>query len=170
MYIILGSQSNLKLKALNAACVRLNFEEFQIHGVSAPSGQNEQPVGFEETYAGALQRALEAKRHTTDIAIGIESGIFHLNKDKSITLDIAVVVLLQGNGNQIVTTSNGIRYPKKCVEEAEEQGFRFVAVGDVISKKLGGYPGDPHDTLTKGRINREKTLTDALTYALMQID
>jgi hypothetical protein len=47
MNITVGSTSIHKLDAVRQACEKLKLEVI-INGVKAPSGQNEQPVGFEE--------------------------------------------------------------------------------------------------------------------------
>jgi non-canonical (house-cleaning) NTP pyrophosphatase len=165
MKITLGSMSTHKLNAVRQACRELGFD-FVVSGVKTSSGQNEQPVGFDETFGGALNRATSAKSQDHDsIAIGIESGIFRFG----VTLDIAVIVILTPDGRQIVTTSEGIEFPEEYVEIAEERGFETTTVGSVITERLSGDPTDPHSVLTKGKVTRTKTLVDALKTALHQL-
>ncbi len=165
MNITLGSTSTHKLDAVHQACQKLGLGAV-VSGVKTSSGQNEQPVGFDETFGGALTRASSAKSQTPDsIAVGIESGIFRFG----VTLDIAVIVVLTPDGQQIVTTSEGIQFPEECVRLAEERGFKTTTVGSVITEQLGGDPTDPHSVLTKGKVTRTMTLVDALTTALQQL-
>lgn len=56
MKITLGSTSTHKLVAVIEAVERLSLQ-FTVRGVKTSSGINEQPVGFDETFAGALARA-----------------------------------------------------------------------------------------------------------------
>ena len=168
MHLVLGSTSSHKLDAVRQACHSLGLQ-VTIEGIKAASGQNEQPVGFKETFAGALTRAQAARsRDTQAVAIGIESGIFHIPRS-TITLDIAVIVLLTLDGLQIVTTTNGVQFPKECVKIAKKRGFNKTTVGAVIAEKFGGDPNDPHATITQGKVTRTGTLIPALVSALEQL-
>lgn len=165
MDITLGSTSAHKIAAVKEACDQLGIKAI-VTGVKTPTGQNEQPVGFDETYAGAYTRAVCAKAlHVDSIAIGIESGIFRFGP----TLDIAVIVVLPKDGRRIITTSEGVKFPEGYVKIAEERGFATTTVGSVITEQLGGDPTDPHSVLTNGRVTRTMTLVSALTTALRQL-
>lgn len=169
MNIILGSTSKHKLEALKKACELLKLEA-NISGIKTESGQNEQPVGFEETFQGALTRAQAAQTHApTNFAVGIESGIFNFNVDKPTTLDIATIIILTPDGKRIVASSMGVQFPEEFVKIAEQRGFTKNTVGSVIAAKLGGDATDPHSTLTHGKITRSATLVGALVTALSQL-
>ncbi len=168
MNITLGSASTHKLDAVRQACERLGLEAI-VSGVKTSSGQNEQPVGFDETLAGALTRGTTAQTQKPEaVAIGIESGIFRFGATP-ITLDIAVIVVLTNDGRQIITTSEGIQFPEEYVRIAEKRGFKTTTVGSVITEHLGGDPTDPHSVLTKSKVTRTKTLVDALVIVLRQL-
>lgn len=168
MNITLGSTSTHKLAAVESACKTLGLEAM-VSGVKTLSGQNEQPVGFEETYNGALTRATSAQaQRLYTIAIGIESGIFRFGATPK-TLDIAVIVVITPGGRQIVTTSEGIQFPENCVKIADERGFEITTVGSIISEKFGGDPSDPHSILTDGKVTRKATLVGALVTAFKQL-
>jgi non-canonical (house-cleaning) NTP pyrophosphatase len=168
MHIILGSASPHKLEAVREACKILGLQG-EVSGRKTSSGQPEQPVGFEETFSGALTRAIFAKEQDpASIAIGIESGIFRFGKTTPLTLDISVIVLIDHDGRRIVSTSEGMQLPEEYVRIAEERGFERVTVGSVIAEHLGGDPADPHSILSKGKISRAMTLIDALVIALRQ--
>lgn len=168
---IIGTNTYLKIQALREACEMRGFGD-DIASVEVPSDQNEQPVGFNETYGGALTRATRAKEcvKSNVVGVGIESGIFRSgDDDSSRTLDIAIVVLLLDKERQIVTSSVGIIFPEQYVLEAEKLGFKKTTVGSIITKKLNGDSQDPHFALTNGRLSRQKLLTDAIYAALIQI-
>jgi hypothetical protein len=63
MKITLGSMSTHKLNAVRQACQELGLDAVVL-GVKTQSGQNEQPVGFDETFGGALNRATSAMSKT----------------------------------------------------------------------------------------------------------
>jgi inosine/xanthosine triphosphatase len=168
MNITVGSTSAHKLEAVRQACQTLGLQAV-VSGVKTSSGQNEQPVGFEETLSGALTRAISAQsQKPEEIAIGIESGIIRFNAE-SVTLDSAVIVILTTDGRRIITTSEGVQFPEEYVKIAEERGFKTTTVGTVITEHLGGDPTDPHSVLTKGTVTRTMTLVDALIIALQQL-
>lgn len=167
--IIVGSTSPHKLAAVRLAC-RKGMCRVQISEFNATSGQNAQPVGFAETYAGALTRATQAKQqHPGSIAIGIESGIFRFF---SRTFDMAVIVVLPIDCHDcsqgIITTSTAYEFPEEFVHEAEKRGFATTTVGSIITEKCGGDKGDPHAALSNGKITRTNTLVHALKFALKQ--
>ena len=169
MKIALGSTSKHKLDAVHEACQQLGLP-IEIQGVKTSSGVNEQPVGFEETFEGALARAEEVQDQFPGvIALGIESGIFRLGENNIHTLDLAVIVLILPTGKKIVTTSSGVQFPEVCVREADRRGFDTTTVGSIVTEKFGGDPTDPHSVLTNGKVTRKKTLVDALVIALRQI-
>ncbi len=163
--IVVGSMSAHKLDAVRKACELLSLDA-AVSGVKTSSGQNEQPVGFEETFQGALTRA-QGIRSPGDrsIAIGIESGIL---LSENVTLDIAVVVVLTYD-SRIVTSSVGIQFPEGCNILAAQRGFKTTTVGSVVAEQLGGDPTDPHATITNGKITRSALLTDAIVAALSQL-
>ncbi len=168
--IALGSTSQHKIEAVKQACQQLGLLA-SVVGVKAASGQNEQPVGLDETHQGALNRAQGAKEQNLEaIAIGIEGGIFRTNNEQSpMTIDVAVIVILTLDNRCIVSTTPGVVFPEDCVAIAKERGFATTTTGSVIAEKLGGDPTDPHATLTKGAVSRTKTLVAGLIIALSQI-
>ena len=167
--ITVGSTSQHKLGAVRNACETLGLDAI-IVGVAAASGQDDQPVGLEATYYGALARAIAAQAgNPHSITIGIEGGYLRCGGPAPITLCVAIVAVLLPDGRRIITTSNSILLPEEHVLEAERRGCKLTTVGAVIAEKLGGDPTDPHTTLTGGRITRTMTLTNALIIALQQL-
>ncbi len=167
--VTLGSTSPQKLKAVLEAFERLAIQ-ITLSTVKTSSGQNAQPVGWDETYAGAFTRATSArKKNPKGIAIGIENGIFRSSINPPTTLDMAIIVVLTKDGRRIVTTSQGIQFPEDCVITAEKHGFKETTVGSVIAEKCNGDPADPHSLLTKGRLTRASILAEGITNALRQL-
>jgi non-canonical (house-cleaning) NTP pyrophosphatase len=172
--ITVGSLSTLKLAAVINACNALGLVA-NVGPVKTYSGQNEQPLDFNQTFRGALARARQAQEaDPNSLAIGIENGIFCLHSisrsEEGIRfLDIAVIVAITPDGQQIIGTSTGLEFPLEYVMIASQRGFNTTTVGDVIAEKLGGRPDDPHSTLTKGQISRQGILESALVQVLKQI-
>ncbi|MEI6042490.1 MAG: DUF84 family protein [bacterium] len=167
--VSLGSTSSQKLAAVVQAFEALDIEA-TITGVYASSEQNDQPVGHDETFKGALNRALRAQaRDPGSMAIGIESGIIRFKAKKPTTQDVAVIVILTTEGRQIIKTSEGFEFPEDCVEIAKKRGFEATTVGSVIAEKFGGDPADPHFTLSDEKTSRTTIITKALVEALKEI-
>lgn len=171
MKLVLGSTSKHKLAALQKACDCLDISDAEVTGFKATSNGAEQPVGFDEMFTGALQRARGAQEHSPgSYAIGIESGIVRFTAESPATLDIAAVVLLTPRGDIKMTTSAGIQFPEQYVQLAGNRGFDATTVGTIVTEKLGGDHTDPHATLTDGKVTRSFTLIDALLTLLRQTE
>lgn len=169
MNIVVGSTNPLKIEAVKKAC-RLFYvnENVTVRGIETSSGQYEQPVGFEKTYAGALTRANIARRtDSTAIAVGIENGIIPV--DNETVFDIAIVVVIDSDGRIITSTSSGVTLPIQDVQEARERGFKTTTVGSIMAERLGCDPADPHSSITGGTVSREETLINALIIILSQL-
>lgn len=163
-HVIIGSTSKHKLESVKEACKNLDLH-FKVLGIKTESNQNEQPIGFDETFAGALARAKSVQeKYPLEIAIGIESGIIRAKNPLAISLDLAVIVMIYKD-QIITTTSNGMQFPEKYVNIAERKGFKDFTAGSVISSKFGGDATDPHSTLSMGSLSRQETLTKAIEVA-----
>lgn len=193
--IALGSSSPQKKEALQLALRQINIRkkvkarensssllvvmenreeynaQYTVRAFRTPSGQNEQPCGQEETFQGALQRAETAfkKCPKAYAAVGIESGIFKIDLDKPVTIDMAFIVILTHDGRRIVSTTPAVPLPEEFVLEAKKLGFKETTVGARIAKKLGGEADDPHQTVTQGKVFRVETLIAGLQIALDQL-
>ncbi len=166
--IVLGTTSAHKIDAAKQACALLGLDT-EVTGVKVASGQNEQPIGFEETYGGALTRAQGAQATDTGaIAIGIENGVFRFGGEegKRHAVDFAIVVTLTPDGREAVATSAGMEYPDSCVVDAERRGLETTTVGSVFAERFGGDPTDPQSVMSEGRAPRVKLLTDTIAQAL----
>ncbi len=165
--IVLGTTSRHKIDAVREACKKADIVA-EVFGSSAESFQNEQPVGYDATYAGAFARADQARhRDTSAIAIGIESGI---SFEGGIWNDFAVIVVLEPISRKtIVAETEPFEFPERYVREAEAIGFKTTTVGSVIAKHTRCDPTDPHSFLSDGKVSRSDLLTDALVEAFGKI-
>lgn len=146
--------------------------DFNIICLDAPSGQNAQPIGLDETLGGAENRStytLEKIPEAT-IAFGIENGVIRLKEEPLTYIDIAFVVVKTRDGQTGISNSSGVVFPREYVDEAMHRGFERTTVGQIITEKLKGEPQDPHETLTSGRARRKSLLGNAVLTALRQID
>ena len=166
--ITVGSMSKHKLEAVRQACKELGLEA-EVIGIAAISGQNAQPVGFNETLQGAIARVRAAHAHDPgSIAIGIESGILRRNENgTSETFDFGLIKIITLDGRQVTTVmSDKFRLPEEYVDEAEKRGFAHTTVGDVVAERMGGDSTDMQSTLSNGSTSRARILTRAVASAL----
>lgn len=74
MQVVVGSVNNTKVNAVAAV-----FSQASITQVTVSSDVSSQPIGDEETLAGAIHRARNAqKRYPQALAIGLEGGVMHV--------------------------------------------------------------------------------------------
>lgn len=136
---------------------------------SVSSGVNEQPVGVNETFRGARNRAAATKLLVAEdvFCIGVESGLLQGNDGMSdFHIDIACVVILCPNGKVVRTTSMGIPISALIVAKVAEEGFNKTTVGRVMeSEGMVDDHGDPHSGLTQGRFPRKDLISQALEAA-----
>ncbi len=170
--IIVGTTNNLKLLAVGEACAKVGMRA-AVSGVKVDSAQNEQPFSLEETFCGALTRAIRAKEKDVGfcektIYIGIENGVVDISPNWARFVDLAVVMVLDGK-REVSATSTGVAFPADCVIIAKKRGFETTTVGSVIAEKIGCDASDPHSALTHGHLSRQDTFVQALVAALSQL-
>lgn len=169
MKITLGSKSAIKIAAVKDACRKLGIPP-KILGVETCSHQDAQPISLVATFAGASARAQQARDvDPKSLAIGIESGLCCLDLPNNIFVDLAVIVAITSGGRKIISTSNGLQFPGDCVQLAAEKGFSGTTAGSIIASKFGGIAGDPHWSLTGGKLSRADTLVTGLIAIFRQL-
>ncbi len=146
------------------------FESFfgkacEAEGISIPSGVPDQPLGDEETYRGALNRARGAKeaRPEADFWVGIEGGIA-LNRGEMETFAWMVVLGKHGQGH---ARTAGFFLPPR-VAELVQQGYELGDADDIVfgasnSKQKTGALG----LLTRDVLTRHELYKPAIIMALI---
>lgn len=180
IYFVLGTKSEIKIKALKEALFEIYNLEQEIVCYNVSSGVPEQPFG-EEGFLGAFNRATNAanefeikNKDKNGYAIGIENFLDtqKINEENSIYLDIAAVTILKLplNSNIKVTHfSEPIIFENSLVEEAKKKG---TTVGIIMKNKgLVKDSNNPHlDLVGKSRtIFLKETLILALK-AILQLN
>jgi inosine/xanthosine triphosphatase len=139
--------------------------EFSVDGFSVPSGVPDQPVGCDQTLAGAMNRA----KRLTDIAeadyfVGIEGGIETI--DDTLFAN-AWIVVFDRDGNLGRGRSGSFPLPeqvKSLIDEGMELGHANDQVfGQSNSKQAGGAVG----ALTGGAVSRQALYEHAMLLALV---
>jgi inosine/xanthosine triphosphatase len=164
MRVAVGTESALKLRAVETVCKSLMRYPFEIIARKAASGVSIQPVGVEEMERGASNRAQAAwdAVENPGAAIGIESGLIQRNGR---WFDQACVVVLGSNGGRSVAFGAEFPIPRDIAEQTLAEKSEL---GEVIKKR--GYNGekDPMHYLSGGKLKREDFLVQAIQCALIR--
>lgn len=161
MQIVLASQSTVKVRAVEKAIQRLGLNA-KLIPVKAASRVHEQPFE-DETLEGADNRAAHAVtlQPGCDYYIAIESGLFQKSDG---WYDVAVVVLRDEYGQNVVFESEGVRFPTEVVEECRRRGDPWT-VGKVLVE-MGHITqhDDPHKDLIG--VSRSQFIDETVYHAL----
>lgn len=163
--IVVGSKNQLKIDAAVDA-FRKMFPETPCEGfgVSAASDVSDQPMGEEETFTGALNRAQNALKEMpdADYGVGIEGGIEERNGEM---LAYAWMAVCSKDGKIGKGRSSAFVLPAK-VAELVRQGKELGEADDIVfgktnSKQANGAVG----LLTGDVIVRRDYYTEACVLA-----
>jgi inosine/xanthosine triphosphatase len=165
--ILVASANPAKVEAVQAGFQQLfKNETAEIAGQATPSGVSDQPMGDDETYRGAFNRAqaLREARPDADYWVGIEGGnIAHSDTEMEV---MAWVVVLSTDYESKARTAGYFLPPR--VIELVNQGYELGEADDIIfgvsnSKHRLGSSG----LLTDGAINRIDFYSPAVVFAFL---
>jgi len=157
-----GSTNPAKLEAVHRALARL-APGCAVQGVAVPSGVAAQPIGDDQTRAGAMARARAAlERSGADIAFGLEGGVV-FEADVPWLVSWVAAVDREGRTGE----ASGLRMP--LPRSAAARLRSGAELGDVIddlfdvhlSKQQTGAVG----LLTEGFVTRSDAFADLVAMA-----
>lgn len=179
--IAVSSSNQIKIEAARLGTLQyFPNAKLAITGFPAKSGINEQPIGFEESFRGAVNRLIHTKTQISalgsnnfDYAIAFENGIIHfVDANGESYFDVSCVVVEHlATGAQVFMVSGGIEFPHEDVITTKSLpgGFRTNTVGSVIAKRIGCSPNDPQHYLLQGLLRRQDILAQATYFALVDL-
>ena len=164
--IIVASANPVKIQAaLQGFQEMFPDQAFQVEDVSVPSGVSDQPIGQEETFDGAFNRANNARKEVpdADFWVGIEGGNLKIGREMEV---MAWVVVLDRHRIGKARTA-GFYLPPKVVELVN-QGYELGHADDIVfgvdnSKQTMGSAG----LLTEGVMDRLRFYVPAVVLALI---
>jgi len=164
--IKVASKNPVKVQSVKEAFKTLFPKQIcEIEGISIPSLVNDQPMGNEETFQGALNRAKGAqKKHPkADFCVGIEGGNIMHNKDMEV---MAWIVVLSKNKVGKARTA-GFFLPPPIIDLIHK-GYELGDADDIVfgvdnSKQGSGSCG----LLTDGAIDRLNLYKPAVIMAFI---
>lgn len=165
--IIVASKNPVKINAtLNAFQKMFPGEDYEIEGISVPSGVDDQPFNDYDTFQGAWNRTENACKAFTnaDYWVGIEGGI----EEKGAEMEAYAWVIVKSAADQIGKGRTGTFFLPKHVAELVRSGKELGDADDIVfgktnSKQENGAVG----ILTGDVIDRTKYYEEAVVLALI---
>ncbi len=166
MKIIVASKNPVKINTtLDGFKEMFPEQEFEIEGVSVPSGVADQPKTDKETFEGANNRSLTAKQQfpNADFWVGIEGGI----EDTGTEMTSFAWIVIQGK-NLMGKSRTGTFLLSPKVAELIRSGLELGDADDKIfrmknSKQQNGAVG----ILTKDLLTRQSFYEVSVILALI---
>jgi non-canonical (house-cleaning) NTP pyrophosphatase len=166
--VVLGSNAAAKLSATTGAALRC-FKVACVHGVDVPSGVPAQPVGLDETMAGAMARLRGAQKctlpdvyaHITPrVDVAIENGLLPVRVGEATRyLDVAVVVAATHDKPDCVHVATSVGVEMHAEHAAAAAADPSATVGIRLHRaRLVRDAADPHTSVTGGRLPRATLL------------
>ncbi len=134
MLAVVGTCNPVKVKAVENALSR--FFQASVVMVEAESGVPPQPIGFEQTVAGAVSRAKGALRLRcdADLGVGIEAGLVPVPGTISGYMDQQFAAIADTSGRVTLGGGPAFEYPKTMVDRITREG---IEVGSVMEELTG---------------------------------
>lgn len=165
--IIVASQNPVKINAALAGFTRMfPHTEFIVEGAAVESGVNDQPIGNDETYQGALNRleGIEQLSPNADYWVAIEGGVEIRGDD----MEVSAWIVIKSKSGQIGKGKSGSFILPPSVAAHVHEGKELGTATDLVfdkknSKQGGGSVGE----LTEGAMTRTTYYESAVIYALI---
>jgi inosine/xanthosine triphosphatase len=165
--VIVASKNPVKIKSTQIGFESMFIgDKFVFEGVGVGSDVSDQPMGDEETFKGAYNRAFKAREQfvTADFWVGIEGGNIEHNHSEMEAM-AWIVVLDQTKMGKARTA--GFFLPQKVIELIK-QGYELGLADEIVfglsnTKQKMGTTG----LLTNNVIDRTQYYTQAVILALI---
>lgn len=169
MNISIGTKNQKKVSSVTNIFTEIfDTTEIKVASHDVDSGVPSAPHD-EETYAGALNRALACTELDTsaDYCVGIESGLV---MRYGIMFEEAWAVVISKDNQKFIGYSSGLMLPSVVAERMQNGEAHDKIMADY--DKLFDLPDDNRDTwsrYTGGNISRQISLDEALRNAIIQL-
>lgn len=164
MLIAVGSTNPTKVQPVKTVFAHY-FGTVKVKGVSVDSGVPEQPIGDEQTYQGALNRAKRAleKVPGAEYGVGIEGGLAERAYG---WFEHSLVVIVNAKGEVGVGASSGLVLPDSILERIH-QGQNLEQAIDAMfgTTKIGEGIG-MFGVMTNKYVTRAVSVKQGVAFAL----
>lgn len=166
MKIYLGTQSKIKLEAVDRFLKKNNFKDYTLAGLIVDSGVSDTPME-DETFVGAKNRADNCANQIIDpssLYIGLESG---LSKYLDNYFEFCVCVCIF-EGQYYYGTSSYMMLPKG-ISEQMDQGKEHANLMKELDKQTGQQIKDTWIYYSQGKLTRSISFEEAIRNAIFAI-
>ncbi len=165
--VIVGSKNPVKISCTDIAFHQaLEEGAFLIEGLNVSSGVDDQPIGDEQTYLGAFNRAQNSKNvfPEADYWVGIEGGVDE--KDGEM-FAFAWVVIIDPSG-RVGKAKTATFFLPNIISDLIKGGMELGAADDQVFNRENSKHGNGSvGILTNGAVNRKEYYTQAVILALI---
>lgn len=164
--VYMSTESELKHAAVTSAMRRAGLEVV-VGGKKVDSGVDEQPMTFDETYQGAMNRhrALRSLGNSADYFVTVESGMAQPHPAAG-TYGCNVVVIEQADGQPYVGFAIDVEFPQEVLDTVPSQYSDYGTWAKLVH---GAVEKDPYPYFTDGHLTRRKTIEDAVFNTMIRV-
>jgi inosine/xanthosine triphosphatase len=164
MKIIVGSKNPVKINAVKQIFSKV-YKNIQIKALKIDSGVGNQPLGLNQCYQGALNRAekVKLKHPAADFWIGIEAGLQTFDFG---TFTGGIVVILDKNNIQGIGISSQLLLPEKIVSKTSKKNELGQVLGNITQRKNIKKQEGAFGLFTNNIISRKDAYVQAVACAL----
>lgn len=164
--VYIASVSGIKTRAVGSGLRALGIDA-NVEGVKVKSDVSDQPIGFAETYRGAINRLQNLRRVLGQLSggyllIALENGLF-VYGDRKDYFDTALCLIENSEGEKAIATSTGVQIPDDVANHIIDNGLE---VGPYMMERYGIQEKDPAAVFTAGKVNRSEILALAVKMAV----
>lgn len=171
MKISVGSKNPNKIQAVKEAMVAFEpFRSAAFSGMSADSGVSDQPLGLEETLAGAQNRAKHAFVDC-DFSVGLESGLVPVPLSQSGYMNLSACVIHDGR-DMYAGLGPAFELPEEITRLVVDKDLELdeaIFQSGLSKNPRIGYSEGIIGILTKGVITRKDYMVPAVSMAMARL-
>jgi inosine/xanthosine triphosphatase len=171
MKIHLGSQNQVKLKALKEIILNYDFlSKAEVFGLAVDSGVSEQPKSIEETISGAKNRCRKVFLNS-DLSFGLEDGLMKVPYTKTGYMNVCVCAIYNGE-RFYIGLSSAYEYPAEVIDLVFNKSLdinqAFYKLALTKNPKIGSAQG-AIGVLSDSFLNRKEYTKQAIISALIYV-
>lgn len=164
--VIVGSKNPVKISCTDVGFHHAFDSAFLVEGLNVSSEVEDQPIGDEETYLGAFNRAKNAKLvfPEADFWVGIEGGV----DEKDGEMFAFAWVVIQNRSGKIGKAKTSTFFLPGVITDLIKGGMELGAADDQVFNKENSKQGNGSvGILTNGSVNRKDYYSQAVILALI---
>lgn len=171
MRVVLTSESPIKLVATERGLAEILVQEVSVIGKNPHLPHDEQLLGMAEIIFATVDRMRAVKESERDASLYV-SIVSGLKQSYHQFVDVGVVLIMDRDGNSVVSKSAGLALPLFAIQKAMVRGFKKFTVGKILGEEMAShtYDTDPHSLITQGKQGRADLLSSAVVKALRHLE